>query len=155
MDCEHVYKRSPGMHTQKHHTLMENRKKEITKSCFNFLNNLRRSSPIQSWANSVHVDFREREELPAAGQVRPSRSRCRYDQFLPIPALQSPLGCDTNDTWQQAAWYISYCDLIGVTVLCPLGWLCVAVPGSVCGWLWFGEEKDPIREILLKLVHGC
>ncbi|KAM7101352.1 BTB/POZ domain-containing protein KCTD15 [Ciconia maguari] len=39
---------------------------------------------------------------------------------------------------------------IGLTVLSPLSWLCLAVP-KLCGWLCFGERKDLILEVLFTI----
>lgn len=102
--------------------------------------------------NSVCVDFSGREELSAACQIRPSRSKYRYDQFLPIPALQSPLWYDINYTWQQAAWYISYCNLLGLTELSPLACFACLIPSYVVSpnlwkqrnWFWESYSREGV-----------
>lgn len=119
---------------------------------------MRRSSPIQSWANPAHVDFSEREQLPGAGQVRPSRRSVGTSSSCPRCWAVTPL------EWHRGhltapAWHIPYCHRRGVTVLCPLALLgcarlcvCLALAWGgkgphwgnrtqVSEWLWMWGQR--------------
>lgn len=120
---------------QRHHMGIRNMK--IIKSCLSFHSISRRLNPVRSWTNSVHVDFHGLSAArsgPAGADIGMTSS-CLY-------LLSShPSGMIINYTWQQAAWYISYCNLLGLTVLSPLGCSQVTWPALVQGEEGLGYQS--------------